>query len=175
MEHKDIINSEIKAKCDNHAKIRDYSVSHGADFKGTDHQIDTYFAVSKGRLKLREGSIENNLIFYERNDNAGPKQSAITFSPIEKGSSIRAVLEKALGVRIVVDKHREIYFIGNVKFHLDKVEGLGMFMEIEAIDWDGKIGANKLREQCEYYAKELGIAKTDLVVGSYSDLLLQTQ
>lgn len=175
MEHKDIINSEIKAKCDNQARVREYLVSQGADFKGTDHQIDTYFTVGRGRLKLREGSIENNLIFYERNDDAGPKQSTITFSPIEKGSSIRAVLEKALGVRVVVDKQREIYFIGNVKFHLDKVEGLGTFMEIEAIDWDGKIGANKLREQCEHYAKELGITQIDLVIGSYSDLLLQKQ
>lgn len=173
MEHKDIINSEIKAKCDNHAKIRDYLVSHGADFKGMDHQIDTYFTISRGRLKLREGSIENNLIFYERNDDAGPKQSAITFSPVEKGSSIRPVLEKALGIKVVVDKQREIYFIDNVKFHLDKVEGLGLFMEIEAIDWDGIIGADKLRKQCEHYAKELDIAKTDLVVGSYSDLLLE--
>ncbi len=172
MEHKEIINSEIKARCNDHAMIRDYLVSHGADFKGIDRQIDTYFMVSKGRLKFREGSIENNLIFYERNDDAGPKQSSITFASVEKGSSIGVVLEKALGIKVIVDKKREIYFIDNVKFHIDTVKGLGAFMEIEAIDWDGTIGAKKIREQCEYYSKELGVKKADLVVGSYSDLLL---
>lgn len=173
MEHTDIINSEIKARCNNHARVRDYLVSRGADFKGIDHQIDTYFNVVKGRLKLREGSIENNLIFYERNDDAGPKQAVITLSAIEQGSSIRVVLEKALGTKVVVDKKREIYFIDNVKFHIDTVKKLGTFIEIEAIDWNGKIGAKKLRTQCEYYANELGIAKKDMVKGSYSDLLLQ--
>ena len=138
----------------------------------TDHQIDTYFDVERGRLKLREGTIENNLIFYNRSDEAGPKQSEISFTAIEKESSLRNVLEKALGIKVQVDKKREIYFIENVKFHIDTVQGLGTFMEIEAIDWDGTLGAEKLQEQCEYYAKELGIKEDDLVKGSYSDLLL---
>ena len=172
MKQTSIINSEIKARCDKHAKVREYLLSHGAEFKGMDHQIDTYFNVSSGRLKLREGSIENNLIFYKRSDEAGPKQSEITFSAVDKDSSIHAVLEKALGVKVQVDKQREIYFIDNVKFHIDTVKNLGTFMEIEAIDWDGSIGAKKLQKQCEYYAKELSIAPKDLVEGSYSDLLL---
>lgn len=167
-----IINSEIKAMCDNHEKIRDYLLKHGADFKGTDHQIDTYFNVPIGRLKLREGSIENNLIFYNRSDEAGPKQSEISFTPVDKSSNVRPVLEKALGIKVRVDKKREIYFIDNVKFHIDNVKDLGTFMEIEAIDWDGDIGSNKLQEQCEFYVSEMGISENDLVKGSYSDLLL---
>lgn len=173
MKQKAIINSEIKARCDNHAKIRDFLLAHGADYKGTDHQIDTYFNVSTGRLKLRQGSIENNLIFYTRSDAAGPKQLEICLSAVEKESTIGAVLAKALGVKVQVDKKREIYFIDNVKFHIDTVKNLGTFMEIEAIDWDGSIGTDKLQEQCEYYAKAMNIAKKDLVKGSYSDLLIE--
>lgn len=173
MKQKAIINSEIKARCNNHSKIRDYLLSHGAEFKGIDHQIDTYFNVASGRLKLREGSIENNLIFYTRSDEAGPKQSEICLTAVEKGSALGAVLTKALGVKVQVDKQREIYFIDNVKFHIDTVKSLGTFMEIEAIDWDGSKSSDELREQCEHYAKEMGIAQKDLVKGSYSDLLLQ--
>lgn len=173
MKQKPIINSEIKARCNDHSKVRNYLLSHGADFKGTDHQIDTYFNVASGRLKLREGSIENNLIFYTRSDEAGPKQSEISLSATEKGSSIGAVLAKALGIKVQVDKKREIYFIENVKFHIDTVKNLGTFMEIEAIDRDGSMGAEHLQKQCEHYSKELGIAQKDLVKGSYSDLLFQ--
>jgi len=70
------LNVEIKARCKDAGPVRDYLVSNGAILKGTDHQTDTYFNVPNGRLKLREGNIENNLIFYERPDQAGPKQSA---------------------------------------------------------------------------------------------------
>ena len=59
-----------------------------------------------------------------------------------------------------------------MKFHIDTVKGLGTFMEIEAIDWDGSIGPKKLQEQCEFYALEMAISEKDLVKGSYSDLLM---
>ena len=74
---------------------------------------------------------------------------------------------------VVVDKKREIYFIDNVKFHVDQVEDLGTFVEIEAIDMTGEIGKEKLLEQCEYYLNLFDISKNDLVEYSYSDLLLK--
>lgn len=166
-----IINSEIKARCADQDAVRHYLREHGADFKGTDHQIDTYFHVPEGRLKLREGPIENNLIFYQRADTDGPKQSTINLSPVAPDSAVGEVLTAALGVRVVVDKQREIYFIDNVKFHIDTVQGLGNFVEIEAIDTDGKRNAEQLEQQCSHYMRELGIKAVDLVVGSYSDLL----
>ena len=86
-------------------------------------------------------------------------------------STIGEVLTAALGVRVTVDKQREIYFIDNVKFHIDTVKGLGNFVEIEAIDANGKRNAKELEQQCSHYMRELGIKDTDLVVGSYSDLL----
>ena len=167
------VNIEIKARCDNHKKIRNLLKSTGADYRGTDHQIDTYFKVNKGRLKLREGNIENYLVYYERENQAGPKQSVVTLFKSEPGSALKSILTQSCGVLVVVDKSREIYFVENVKFHIDTVEGLGTFVEIEAIDKDGTIGREKLLEQCSSYLKEFGIASTDLVSGSYSDLLIE--
>ncbi len=166
------LNVEIKARCDEHDKIRAYLRSRSADFKGIDHQIDTYFNAINGRLKLREGDIENHLIHYERSDQEGPKQSRIILYDSEPGSSLKEVLSRALGVLVVIDKKREIYFVGNVKFHIDTVENLGTFMEIEAIDDQGKFGLQELHEQCEFYLKELGIEEEDLISRSYSDMLL---
>lgn len=166
------LNVEIKAHCANHEKIRKILNSKGADFKGTDHQIDTYFKVSAGRLKLREGNIENHLIFYERENKEGPKESKVTLFDNTPDSSLKEILTKSLGIFIVVDKNREIYFIENVKFHIDTVVNLGTFMEIEAIDKDGTIGKDKLQEQCQFYLDLFGITKNDLLSKSYSDMIV---
>lgn len=167
------LNIEIKAKSASQDKIREILNSLKADFKGLDHQIDTYFNVSFGRLKLREGNIENYLIQYSREDKEGPKQSDVVLYKSTPSSSLKAILTKSLGVLTVVDKKREIYFIDNVKFHLDTVEGLGTFVEIEAIDKNPSIGREKLLEQCDYYLKLFKISKEDLISVSYSDLLLK--
>lgn len=166
-------NVEIKAYCKKQDSVRAYLQDHGADFKGIDHQIDTYFNVSKGRLKLREGNIENYLIHYEREDQSGPKQSQVILCKSDPGSNLKELLTKALGVLVVVDKKREIAFIDNVKFHIDTVEGLGTFMEIEAIDNDGTIDTGTLYKQCQKYLQALDIDDADLVEVSYSDLLLE--
>ncbi|MFH1589227.1 MAG: class IV adenylate cyclase [archaeon] len=167
------INIEIKAKSDNQDYIRDILKSSNADFKGVDHQIDTYFKVSNGRLKLREGNIENHLIHYDREDKEGPKQSNVTLYNSDPKSSLKEILTKSNGILVIVDKEREIYFIDNVKFHLDKVKDLGTFVEIEAIDKDGTIGKDKLLEQCQFYLDLFKITKEELVSNSYSDLLLE--
>lgn len=166
-------NVEIKAKSNNHEVIRKYLNDRSAEFKGIDHQVDTYFVVPNGRLKLRRGNVENNLIFYNRDNQSGPKQSDIAFSKIAPDSKIREVLDMALGVLVEVDKKKEIYFIENVKFHIDTVEDLGTFMEIEAIDYDGVIGVEKLQEQCSFFMNELHVREEDLLTNSYSDMLLE--
>jgi len=166
-----ILNIEIKARCDNPDRIRSILNNHDADFKGTDHQVDTYFEVPRGRLKLRQGTIENNLIFYQRDNQSGPKTSSINLVPAEHPDQLHALLTNALKVKIVVDKVREIYFIDNVKFHIDEVEELGNFVEIEAIDEDGSIGEKALQEQCQYYIDLFDITDDDLVPKSYSDMI----
>lgn len=166
-----ILNIEIKAYCKQPERIRKILKEHDAEFKGTDHQIDTYFEVPDGRLKLRQGTIEQNLIYYRRPNSEGPKASDINLVTAEHPEQLHALLSNALKVKVVVDKKREIYFINNVKFHIDEVEELGHFVEIEAIDEDGTIGKEKLRKQCQYYIDRLGIADEDLVGHSYSDML----
>ena len=167
-----ILNIEIKAKSNNQEVIRDILKSKNADFRGIDHQIDTYFKINLGRLKLREGDIENNLIHYNRENKEGPKQSDVILYKSVPGSKLKSLLTKALGILVVIDKQREIYFIDNVKFHIDKVKNLGTFIEIEAIDNNESIGKNKLLEQCQFYLDLFKIPKNDLVSVSYSDLML---
>ncbi len=168
-----ILNIEIKAKSDNPTEIRNILKLKNAEYKGTDHQIDTYFKVRYGRLKLREGNIENNLIHYIREDKKGPKQSKIILFKFEPDSTLKEILTVANGVLTVIDKQREIYFVENVKFHIDTVKELGTFIEIEAIDKDGSIGKDKLLLQCEYYMELFNISRENLISVSYSDLMLR--
>jgi predicted adenylyl cyclase CyaB len=166
------LNIEIKAHCRQQAAVRAILQDKGADFRGTDHQIDTYFQVPNGRLKLRQGTIEVNLIQYHRSDQSGPKASHVHLYKPANSNDLLAALTTALGIKVVVDKQREIYFIDNVKFHLDTVKELGTFVEIEAIDFAGNIGEEKLSEQCNYYLNLFAISEDDLIENSYSDLLL---
>lgn len=141
-------------------------------FKGEDHQVDTYFNVAQGRLKLREGSIENALIWYDRPDDAGSKLSNVWLYKHQPDLSLKEILVKANGIKVVVDKRRRIYFIDNVKFHFDEVEGLGPFIEVEAIDETGELGIEKIQQQCDHYAALFEVEPGEFIPVSYSDLLL---
>ncbi len=165
------INIEIKAHSVRNDKIRSILKSKNADFKGTDHQVDTYFKVPEGRLKLRQGNIENSLIFYRRENTSQPKESDVSLYRTKEINDLKQVLINALGELVTVDKQREIYFIDNVKFHLDKVKNLGEFVEIEAI---GKQEEEReaLLNQCNYYLQLFEINEDDLISVSYSDMLL---
>jgi adenylate cyclase class 2 len=167
------INVEIKARCKDATGIRNYLQEHHADFKGTDHQTDTYFNVKNGRLKLREGNIENNLIFYKRKNHAGPKDSHFHLMKVTDPAVLKEVLTQSIGIRVIVQKKREIYYIGNVKFHIDEVPGLGSFVEIEAGNVLADLSREKLQQQCDHYLNEFGIQKEYLIAESYSDMLLR--
>lgn len=168
------LNVEIKARCTDPAAIRHYLLAQHAEFKGVDEQTDTYFQVPNGRLKLREGRIENNLIQYNRPNQAGPKNSDFKLVKVPDAAGLKAALAASLGIKVIVQKKREIYFIGNVKFHIDEVPGLGSFMEIEAgnIGTGAGLGQPELLEQCRHYMQQLGIRNEDLIQVSYSDMLL---
>src|SRR5215510_13402512 len=170
MEHLNII--EIKARCPNLQTIREILQARNAAFRDIDQQIDSYFKVNRGRLKLREGQIENCLVYYERENQAGPKLSEVILFPSTPGSSLKEILTRSSGVLVVVEKQREIYFIDNIKFHIDTVKGLGSFVEIEAIAADSSLGRDKLLAQCQGFLELFKIASGDLIAVSYSDLLL---
>jgi len=166
------INIEIKARTNNSQIIRQWLLDNNAEFKGIDEQSDTYFTVPHGRLKLREGNIENNLIYYERKNQAGPKQSDFNLLPVENPVALKNVLSAALGIKVIVIKKREIYYIDNVKFHIDQIEGLGHFVEIEAGNKSKDVPVEVLREQCDFYMHAFDVGDEDLIDVSYSDMLL---
>jgi len=166
------LNVEIKARSSKPDTVRQYLLNAGAEFKGSDHQIDTYFLVANGRLKLRQGNIENHLIHYIRSDQEGPKSSEVSLYKPNAADDLKRTLSKALGELVVVDKQREIYFIKNVKFHIDSVAELGSFMEIEAISCEEKPTEADLLQQCEFFMRELQVSENDLLSNSYSDMLL---
>jgi adenylate cyclase, class 2 len=169
------INFECKAKVDNYQQAENILLQHNPLFIGTDHQIDTYFNVPTGRLKLRQGKIENSLIYYQRQNTASGKQSDVTLYNHAPDAALKVILTLTNGVKVVVDKKRKIYFIENVKFHFDTVEGLGQFIEIEAIDKDGTLGLEKLQQQFNHYVQLLQIQPQQMVAHSYSDLILEQQ
>ncbi len=169
------VNIEFKARTNQLELLEAKLQTLNPLFVGLDNQCDTYFNVSTGRLKLREGNIENTLIWYERSNTAGAKQSDILLYHHTPDKALKEILVKVHGVKVVVDKKRKIYFIDNVKFHFDTIEGLGTFVEVEAIDKSGDIGIEKLKEQCSHYAAFFEIAEGDYMAASYSDMLLALQ
>ncbi len=167
------INIEIKAKCFHPEKVEAFLLANGACFVGLDHQKDTYFNVPNGRLKLRQGNIENSLIHYNRPDQEGPKQSDFSLSKIMESAATEQVLTNALGIKVIVEKFRKIFFINNVKFHIDQLPLLGSFVEIEAGNLtDPSKNIHDLQLQCAHYMEAFQIQPADLIHHSYSDMIL---
>lgn len=169
------INFEFKARAVNLEELEKKLLQLNPKFIGTDHQTDTYFNVAKGRLKLREGNIENALIYYERENTSDAKQSNILLYKHQPDTALKDILTTVHGVKVVVDKGRKIYFIDNVKFHFDTVSGLGIFVEVEAIDSTGEIDIETLKQQCQIYAELFQIQPSEYIANSYSDMLLEAQ
>lgn len=161
------LNIEIKAKCNNLCELRNYLRTNATRSAGEDYQIDTYFVVDRGRLKLRKSRTENYLVFYLRKEE-GLKESQVWLKEIRTEEE-RRNLKRSMVQMVVVDKRREIYWIDNVKFHLDTIEGLGTFVEIEAQGSEGD--SSRLEEQCKKYMDLFGIIEGDLIQSSYSDMV----
>jgi len=164
-------NFEFKARADNIEKSENLLLTLNPEFRGIDHQTDTYFNVEHGRLKLREGNIENSLINYEREDYAGAKESRVILYRHVPDAALKEILTKHLGVKVVVKKKRKIYFKDNVKFHFDLVDQLGTFIEVEAIDEKGTFTTDELKEQCNRFFDFFGLKNEDIIDKSYSDLI----
>jgi adenylate cyclase class IV len=135
------------------------------------HQTDTFYNVSSGRLKLRElkhGCAE--LIAYERPDHAGPKLSSYVCCPCSDPKSLHEALSRSVGVRGVIEKHRQVIHIGQTRLHLDEVFGLGDFLELEVV-----LRENQSPEEGEAIALELmaafGVESESLIDVAYIDLL----
>jgi adenylate cyclase, class 2 len=167
-----IKNFEFKAKVGDIEKYENKLLTLNPKFQGLDHQIDTYFNTQLGRLKLREGNIENSLINYDRENISGAKESQIILYQHEPNIALKNILTRQLGVKIIVDKKRKIYFIDNVKFHFDVVENLGTFIEVEAIDNKEEFTIEELKEQCDKYFDFFELTELNIIDKSYSDLIM---
>ncbi|MBN1505183.1 MAG: class IV adenylate cyclase [Candidatus Eisenbacteria bacterium] len=134
-------------------------------------QEDVFFDSPGGRLKLRLLSPSSGqLIYYERPDNAGPRPSDYFLFETPRPDSLLEVLGKALAVRGRVKKTRSLYMSGAARIHLDEVEGLGTFAEIEVVLVPGQ-SAQEGASIADHLMKKLGIQRGDLVAGAYIDLL----
>jgi predicted adenylyl cyclase CyaB len=135
-------------------------------------QEDTFFRCARGRLKLRRFSATaGQLIYYERPDQAGPKTSEYTLAPTAEPERLRAVLAAAHGVLAVVRKQRTARMVGRTRVHLDEVEDLGRFVELEVVLQDGEPAERGVAEARDLMTT-LGIEEDQLVSHAYVDLLL---
>ena len=134
-------------------------------------QDDTFFRVPHGRLKLREfadGSAE--LIHYHRADTAEAKLSDYRRVPVPDAAALREALERALGLHGRVRKKRWLLLAGQTRIHLDRVEGLGDFMELEVVLRADQTEADGVRI-ADQLMHELGLTHTERIAGAYLDLL----
>ena len=165
-------NLEIKARCEDLDSMRGRAVRIATQWIGVDHQVDTYFVTRSGRLKLRESSLSGGeLIPYVRPDGEAPKRSDYQVIPVEDPEGLKELLTGLLGVHRVVAKEREIWLYQNVRIHLDQVEGLGTFIELEAVFEDGADDETEQQLKVAFLRDTLGIPDEDLVAISYEALL----
>jgi adenylate cyclase class IV len=177
-------NIEFKARLRNPAAVHQVLARHGISLAATLDQTDTYFQIPNGRLKLREIDGETaQLIFYQRPDEAGVKRSDYYVAPVVSPIALRQVLEAAQGIRVVVKKRRELYFLprrimrhsdsavaDTIRLHLDTVESLGQFMEIEVMVREGE-SPQLAHAEAKIWANEFRLAPEDFMSDSYADLL----
>lgn len=166
-----ITNIEFKAKVSSIEKAEALLQNLDPVFKGLDHQVDTYFKVPHGRLKLREGNIEHALIQYQRSNLSGAKESSVILFKHKPDPALKQILTLQFGILKVVDKHRKIYFIDHVKFHFDQVAGLGEFMEVEVINENNRFTRVALEAECDRWINFFQIRPEQFVASSYSDLV----
>ena len=166
-------NVELKSSDPDPARTLELALKLGASDEGEIAQRDTYFGGSRARVKLREQTPgEDELIAYRRPDGDDAKGSDYLRVPVTDAAALKEALDASYGTKVVVTKRRHLLLWQNVRIHLDEVEGLGAYIELEGlVDGDDDGSA---RERVERLRQELEIDDANLVAGSYSDLLLDT-
>ena len=164
-------NIELKAHLRDLEMARRFAESISTKRLDTQEQVDTYFHCREGRLKLREINRESaQLIAYARFDDPSPKPSDYHLVQVTAPEALKAAMSAALGVRAIVRKRREIFLYNNVRIHLDDVEGLGCFLELEAVlgpEIDDAIGYAQLDDLMQ----KLDIRREDLLSNSYGEMV----
>jgi adenylate cyclase, class 2 len=161
-------NLELKVPLHDPAAACEIATSLGASDFGESRQFDTYFAIERGRLKLREVERQGaELIFYQRPDEGPERWSDYSTAPVEDPAAMKALLTAALGVRGVVSKRRRVFLWNQCRIHVDEVEDLGSFLEFEIIS-TGYDADAQARMTALIQAFRVDIRQA--VLGSYVDL-----
>ena len=164
-------NVEIKARIESVAALLPRVQAIAGDGPAKIFQDDTFFTCANGRLKLRAFSeTSGELIFYQRPDKAGPKESFYVISPTTSPDTLREVLTLAYGQTGRVRKRRSLFMRGRTRIHLDEVEGLGDFLELEVVLSEGEATKEGIATAHELLAR-LDIRPEQLIEGAYADLL----
>jgi adenylate cyclase class IV len=166
-------NIEIKARIHDVDRIRSRIASLASGPGEHLEQTDTFFAVPRGRLKVRafaNGSGE--LISYHRASQPGPKESVYTRCPCQDARALVDTLSSVLATGGTVVKRREVFLMGRTRIHLDQVENLGSFVELEVVLDTGEPSDQGEQEALDVLGA-LGIPRSDLVAGAYIDLLMR--
>ncbi len=166
-------NIEIKAYLQKTDALRSRVEQLADDGPVTLEQEDIFFNSSDGRLKLRKAGGDAELIYYERADDKAPVESQYMKTAVD-GAEIEAILSIALGVRGTVSKRRDLYRIGQTRIHVDEVDGLGSFVELE-VELEGGQSTADGEEIARDLMNKLGVREGDLVAEAYIDLLEMPQ
>jgi homotetrameric cytidine deaminase len=172
-------NVELKARDPEPERTLAAALEHGAADQGVLHQRDTYFAAREGRLKLREersgaaAPATAQLIAYARADEAIARTSAYHLVDVPDPAALAAALDASLGTVVVVDKQRRLLLADGVRIHLDTVEGLGSFVELEAVAQHGS-DLSAEHEKVARLRSVLDLADDRVVARGYAALLLES-
>lgn len=169
-------NIELKARIEDMTTAESVAKRVATADGGMLAQVDTYFGCDSGRMKLREIQGKGaELIWYVRSDEAAARASDYRIVEVGDANAMRALMEAAFRVRAVVKKRRRLFFYENVRIHLDDVEGLGTFLEFEAVldvdgdPDDGEAAERTARERLDWLRNQFGIDNADLMEDSYGD------
>ena len=157
----------IKAKTKDHSTPEKILLNSGARYAGLDKQTDTYFHCDRGKLKLRQGVLENLITHYERIDENGIERTTVfryDLNPTQDQMNELFYLHDVIGI---VKKERKIFYLGNTKIHLDTLPNGQNFIEIEAIDRTDKVDISLLKEQCLNVKELLDLRDEDLLKTGY--------
>jgi predicted adenylyl cyclase CyaB len=164
-------NIEIKAYARNFEEIRRRAEALSDTSVEVIPQEDIFFNTEKGRLKLRVLALHlGQLIYYTRPNQDGPKRSEYHIYETPDPENLKGVLELAYGIRGRVRKTRYLYLVGQTRVHLDDVERLGQFIELEVVLAPGQSDAEG-QAIAEELMNKFGVERDDLLEGAYMDLL----
>ena len=163
-------NLELKARLADIGRGEAAARAIGASYAGDLYQLDTYFDVATGRLKLREtGGESAELVFYDRPEDAPTRWSEYFKGLVAEPAAVRGILARALGVKVQVEKTRRLYLFRGARIHLDRVSDLGTFLEFE-VPAEGDAAA-AARATMSELMEAFGVGDADAIAASYGELL----